>query len=200
MSTSTSLARLQQLLPQLFQPSLPEGKAYLRFQLTADIAAAISMDRVQASLLVPGDRITPLPNLPEAVIGIINTRDRFFCVFDLAQLFMLPSTLISARQYHTIVLRVNIDNLPASFGSNHNSALLDAGELFIGIAVDRIQGIVRFTTDKLRSPELDFPDPLLPYISEAAILQGRDYANEDEKQILVLKVESISEAIYKLNC
>jgi positive phototaxis protein PixI len=199
MSTSTSLARLQQLLPQLFQPSLPEGKAYLRFQLTADIAAAISMERVQASLLVPGDRITPLPNLPEAVIGIINTRDRFFCVFDLAQLFMLPSTLISARQYHTIVLRVNVDNLPVSFGSNNNSALLDAEELFVGIAVDRIQGIVRLTADKLRSPELDSLDPLLPYISRAAILQERGYANEDDQQILLLNIDSISEAICKLN-
>lgn len=191
MSTSTSLARLQQLLPQLFQADLPEGKAYLRFQLTADIAAAISMERVQASLLIPGDRVTPLPNLPEAVIGIINTRDRFFCVFDLAQLLMLPSALISAREYHTIVLRVNVDNLPASFGSGNNSTLSEAGDLFMGIAVDRIQGIVRLNADKLRSPELDFPDRLSPYISGVTI--------EDGKQILVLNIESISNAIHKLN-
>jgi positive phototaxis protein PixI len=192
MSTSTSLARLEQLLPQLFQASSPEGNAYLRFQLTADIAAAISMDRVEASLLVPFDLITPLPNLPEAVIGIINTRDRFFCVFDLAQLLMLPSTLISARQYHTIVLRVNVDNLPAdSFSSDNNIALIEARELFIGIAVERIQGIVRFTADKLQSPELDAPDRLLPYLCGVIV--------EDGKQILVLDIESISDAIYKLN-
>lgn len=192
MSTSTSLARLEQLLPQLFQASSPEGNAYLRFQLTADIAAAISMERVEASLLVPFDLITPLPNLPEAVIGIINTRDRFFCVFDLAQLLMLPSTLISARQYHTIVLRVNVDNLPAdSFSSDNNSTLIETRELFVGIAVERIQGIVRFTADKLQSPALDSPDRLLPYRCGAII--------EDGQQILVLDIELISDAIYKLN-
>lgn len=104
---------------------------------------------------------------------------------------MLPSTLISARQYHTIVLRVNVDNLPASFGFDRHSASIEAEDLFIGIAVDRIQGIVRLTADKLRSPELDSLDPLLPCISEAAI--------EDGQQILLLNIDLISEAICKLN-
>lgn len=192
MSTSTSLARLQQLLPQLFQGNSPEGKAYLRFQLTTEIAAAISMEQVQESLLVGSEKISPLPNLPEAVIGIMSARNRIFCVFDLAQLLMLPSTLISAREYHTIVVRVNADNLPAdSFQSDNNSALLDERELFLGIAVDRIQGIVRFTADKLQSPELDFPAHLAPYLCGAVI--------EDGNQLLVLDIESISDAARNLD-
>jgi twitching motility protein PilI len=192
MSTSTSLARLEQLLPQLFQAISPEGKAYLRFQLTADIAAAISMEQVQESLLVPSEHITPLPNLPEAVIGIISARDRVFCVFDLAQLLMLPSTLISARQYHTIVVRVNADNLPVdSFQSDNNRVLLDERELFLGIAVDRIQGIVRFTADKLQSPDRDLPAQLTPYLCGAVI--------ENDDRLLVLDIESISNAARNLD-
>lgn len=192
MSTSTSLAKLDQLLPQLFQGSSPEGKAYLRFQLTADIAAAISMDRVQESLLVGSEQISPLPNLPEAVIGIMSARNRIFCVVDLAQLLMLPSTLTLARQYHTIVVRANSGNLPAdSFQSDNNSALLEERELFLGIAVDRIQGITRFTTDKLQSPKFNFPAQLVPYLSGAV--------TEDGHQLLILDIESISDAARNLD-
>jgi positive phototaxis protein PixI len=192
MSTSTSITRLEQLLPQLFQGSSPEGKTYLRFQLTADIAAAISMDWVQESLLVGSEQISPLPNLPEAAIGIMSARNRIFCVFDLAQLLMLPSTLTSARQYHTIVVRANAGNLPAdSFQSDNNSALLEERELFLGIAVDRIQGIARFTTDELQSPKSDFPAQLAPYLSGAV--------TEDDRQILILDIDSISDSARNLD-
>jgi positive phototaxis protein PixI len=185
MSTSTSLARLEQLLPQLFQGSSPEGKAYLRFQLTTDISAAISMDWVRESLLVSYEKISPLPNLPEAVIGIMSGQNRIFCVFDLAQLLSLPSTLVSARQYHTIVVRVDADNLP----EDRDSAS-EERELFLGIAVDRIQGIARFTTDKIQPPVPDFSDRLTPYLSGAVIEEG--------SQLLILDVERIAEAVRNL--
>jgi positive phototaxis protein PixI len=184
MSTSTSLARLQQLLPQLFQESSPAGKAYLRFQLTPEIAAAISMEQVQESLLVPSEKISPLPNLPEAVIGIMSARDRIFCVVDLAQLVGLPSTSISARQYHTIVVRV------AASQSGNGSLLAEEREFLLGIAVDRIQGLVRFDDDKIQPPDRDCSTQLAPYLCGTVI--------EDDDRLLVLDVESIAKSTRNL--
>jgi positive phototaxis protein PixI len=183
MSTSTSLARLQQLLPQLFQESSLEGKAYLRFQLTAEIAAAISMEQVRESLLVPSAKIAPLPNLPEAAIGIMSARDRIFCVVDLAQLLMLPSTIGSVRQYHTIVVKVGEDNL--SSANQFGNRSFEDKESFLGIAVDRIQGIARFTDDKLRSSKSDLPAQLKPYLCGTVI--------EDDLQISILDIASITD-------
>jgi twitching motility protein PilI len=176
MSTSTSASRLQELLPQLFQANLPPGEPYLRFQLTAEMTALMSMERVRESLFVSAELITPLPNMPESVIGIMSSRNHVFCVIDLAQMLMLPSTLISSRQYHVVVLRVSRNTIsPNSYE-----------EILLGIAVNRIQGITRLTSEKITSPRGDFPPSLTPYLRGCLV--------EKEKQVLVLDFQAIATA------
>jgi positive phototaxis protein PixI len=180
MSISTSLSRLEQILPQLFESSLPEGDAYLRFQLTADLTVSISMAQVQESLLVEVGNITPLPNMSESVIGIMSSRDRVFCVVDLAQLLLLPSTLASARKYHIIVIKV-VDN-----------SLVDTEierESYLGFAVNYIQGITRIIPKKIQPSRNTFPVCLIDYIHGAVI--------ESEQQLLILNIEAIAHAAYK---
>jgi positive phototaxis protein PixI len=155
MSQSSSLSRLQELLPQLFQSTQLPGDPYLRCQLVPEVSALLSMAYVQESLLVPGEKITPIPNMSPFVIGLMNSRDRVFCAIDLAQLLGLSSPYSYSRQYHIIVIRVSqfLDRQSAS-----------EQELLLGLVVNRVQGITRVMSDAMRSPQGNFPPSLTPYI------------------------------------
>lgn len=157
MTANTTLARLQQLLPQLFQPVAVSGDLYLRFQLTPEIPALLSMERVQEALLVPASAISPLPNLPDFTIGIMHARDRVFCVVDLGQLLGLPSMPTHLQDYQVVVI-----NLLATETEEIDTAGLSAGK-YLGLAVRRVSGVARFETEKLQTPGAEFPACLQLY-------------------------------------
>jgi positive phototaxis protein PixI len=157
MTANTTLARLQQLLPQLFQPVNVSGNLYLRFQLTHEIPALLSMERVQEALLVPASAISPLPNLPEFTIGIMNARDRVFCVVDLGQLLGLPSLPTNLQDYQVVVI-----DLFATDTEEIDTAGLSAGK-YLGLAVRRVNGVARFDPDTLQAPGEEFPACLKLY-------------------------------------
>ena len=134
MEIPSSASKIQANLQELFKAKLSPGDAYIRFQLTSDITALLSMEQVQESLVVEAEKITPVPSMPESIIGIINSRDRVFCAIDLAQLLKLNSPLIAPRQYQIIVLQTT-----------------DEPSIYIGLAVISIQGIVRLTTEQIKT-------------------------------------------------
>ena len=170
MTTSSAASRIQANLQDLFKANLAPGDAYIRFQLTSDMTALLSMKQVQESLVVEAEKINPLPSMPESVIGIMSSRDRVFCVFDLAQLLALPSRLISPRQYQIIVLQTTSEQ-----------------PIYIGLAVTRLQGIVRLTTAQIQSSLATFPANLAPYLFGAL--------KEEEKMIPVLAFNPILETV-----
>ena len=174
MVTSSAASRIQANLQELFKANLAPGDAYIRFQLTSDMTALLSMEQVQESLLVEAEKITPLSDMPESVIGIMNSRDRVFCVFDLAQLLALPSRLISLRQYQIIVLQT-ISKQP----------------IYMGLAVTSIQGIVRLPIEQIQSSLDAFPSNIAPYLWGAV--------NEEETMIPILEFNLISKALTKLS-
>ena len=144
MSTTSTLVKLQELLPQLFQVTQLPGNPYLRCQLTPELNVLLSMDCLQESLLVSGEQITPIPNLPEFVVGLMNSRDRVFCAIDLAQLLGLPSpSLYSQRAYHLLVVRVS-PFLAQRSGSEQ--------ELLLGLVVNRVQGLTRIASEEMQPP------------------------------------------------
>ena len=129
---------------------------------------------MQESLLVEAEKITPLPSMPESVIGIMSSRDRVFCVFDLAQLLTLSSRLISPRQYQIIVLQTTAEPL-----------------IYIGFAVTRLQGIVRLPIQEIQSSSDAFPSNIAPYLCGAV--------QQEEAIIPVLDLNGISEALTKVS-
>jgi positive phototaxis protein PixI len=175
MTTNTTLARLQQLLPQLFQPVQVTGDPYLRFQLTPEIPALLAMTRVQEALVVSASSISPLPNLPALAIGIMNTRDRVFLVIDLAQLLGLAPLPVNPRNYQVIVIQ-----------SSDIDADGSESKKYIGLAVQRVRGVARFETEQLQSLTGDFSHCLTPY------LLGSFGTAAD--QILVLDTEAVIQA------
>jgi positive phototaxis protein PixI len=174
MTTNSTLTRLQQLLPELFQPLVVTGDLYLRFQLTPEIPALLPMARVQEALLVPATAISPLPNLPAFAIGIMNARDRVFWVVDLGQLLGLPPLTGNPRDYQVVVMQLAATEPDSST------------EPSLGLAVSRVRGVARFEAHHLQPAVADVPECLQPHLLGCFI--------EADKQILVLNPVTIATA------
>lgn len=149
MSASTPAARIQANLQELFQGNTAAGHPYIKFQLASE-TVLLSMERVQETLIVDAGQITLLPSMPASVIGIMNSRDRVFCIFDLAQLLTLPTQLIASRQYQIIVLQTT-----------------DPTPIQVGFAVDSFQGIMRLRAEQIQPSLNSSIDHLAPYVSGA---------------------------------
>jgi positive phototaxis protein PixI len=181
MIANTNLSRLEQLLPQLFQPEAVTGDAYLRFQLTHEIPVLLSMARVQEALLVPASSISSLPNLPALTIGIMNSRDRVFCVVDLGQLLGLPPMSDRPRNYQVIVIYLPSTGAETSDPSSRLSTKC------LGLAVGQVREIARFETATLQSAVVgECPECLMPYLLGCFV--------EAERPILVLDPVAIVNA------
>lgn len=173
-ATPSTLSRLQELLPQLFQATKLPGDLYLRCELTSEVTGLISMEYVRESLLVPGEQITPLPKMSPFVMGLMNSRDRVFLALDLLQLLGLSSLSIHSRQYHIIVI-----NVSPFFEEQSDSEQ----ELWLGLVVNRIQGITRVIADQIRSPQEMVDSTFAPY------LQG--WVRTEEQQLPILNLATI---------
>ena len=180
MTTNSTLTRLQQLLPELFQPLVVTGDLYLRFQLTPEIPALLPMARVQEALLVPATAISPLPNLPAFVIGIMNARDRVFWVVDLGQLLGLPPIPTNPRDYQVVVIQLAATD-PESFDPTDF-----ATEPSLGLAVGQVRGVARFESQHLQLAVPDVPECLQPHLLGCFI--------EADKRVLVLNPATITTA------
>lgn len=151
-----------------------DGEAYIRFQLTLEMTALLPMKQVQESLVVEAVKITTLPSMPKSVIGMMSSRNRVFCVFDLAQILTLSTPLISPRQYHVIVSQSDTEQ-----------------STYLGLAVNRLQGMIRLNSNKIESSSENLPSHLLPYLS--GVVQEQDL------KIPVLELSLILEALKKIN-
>jgi positive phototaxis protein PixI len=167
MSNNPTLDRLHQLLPQLFQPVAVSGDSYLRFQISPEIPALLSMERVQEAVLVPANLISPLPNLPEFAIGMMAARERVFCVMDLGQLLGLPPLPMNPRTYQVIVIH-------AATGQ------------WLGLAVGQVLGVKRFEAQQLKPWTQEVPHGLQRHIDGCF--------GEVGQEILVLNGGSIAAA------
>ncbi len=154
-ASTTSLSRLQELLPQLFQSTPLTGQPYLRLVVTEGMGALISMEHVQESLIVEAERITPIPNMARSVLGLMNSRDQVFCVVNLPQLLGYPDITGTQRRYRIIVVRVPRSDYQRSGNE----------EALLGLAVPQIQGVKRLQAEQLQT-EISFcPANLSPYVT-----------------------------------
>lgn len=178
MTANTTLARLQQLLPHLFNPVEVSGDLYLRFQLTPELPALLTMERVQEALLIPANEISPLPNMPEFTIGMTSFRDRVLCVVDLSQLLGLPALPPNLQNYQVVII-----NLLAIGAGAHAASEMSAGK-YLGLAVQRVRGVARFGLETIKPGGAELAECLRPY------LMG--YFAEKNEQVLVLDTTAIA--------
>jgi twitching motility protein PilI len=148
------------------------GDGYLKFQLNHQTAAMLAMGYTQEAVIIAVDAITPMPNMPACILGLMNWRSRIIWAIDLPRMLNLESIDHRLRQYNVIVIK--------------------AESLFLGLVVQEIKGITKFMPDEIRSPIGQVASSLVPYLCGCVVQQ--------EEIFLVLDAQSIvnSSVLYKI--
>jgi positive phototaxis protein PixI len=132
------------LVPQTHQTRQKHEELYLRVRLDSQNMAILSMRYLQEVLVVPVQRLTPMPNVPACMVGLIERRSRVLWVIDLVRLLKLPSAPHQSQQYNIVVIQV--------------------GTKVMGLVLHKIEGIVRLSSDRIGSPLQTVSMGLVPYL------------------------------------
>ncbi|MBD2101692.1 chemotaxis protein CheW [Leptolyngbya sp. FACHB-261] len=149
------------LLPALNRSQRALGESYLKFQLAPNTPAVLRMEQVQEALVIPVQRLTPMPNMPPCVLGLLNRRSRVLWAVDLAQLLQLPP-LETYQRYSVVIVH--------------------AGQTPLGLLVQEVKGVARFSTDCIQ--------PLRSATAHLE-MYSRGYISQPTEEILVLDAEPI---------
>jgi twitching motility protein PilI len=128
------------------------GEPHLRFQIAPDTTAVLPMQQVQEVLALPVQRLTPLPNLPERILGLMNRRSRVLWVVDLAHLLEIPGFERDRRHYDLVLLRIDT--------------------IGFAVAVQQIGGIVWLTADQRQPPPQHVSPQLQPFLSGCVLQES----------------------------
>ena len=182
--TLKTSARLQKLLPEVFNPKPVSGEQFLRLQLSPDLTIALALSWVEESLLLPTQLITPIPNMSPSVLGLMSSKGRVFWAVNLAQLLEVPIVLEPSQHYEVAIIRA----LPTHFDQiSRADAGLDADEeLLLGLVVPKIRSSVRLLQEDIISPTSEVDANLHPYLSGQVTVDG--------DVILILSAEAIGSA------
>lgn len=160
MNNLTTTDRLENLLPQLFSQQQREGNYYLRLQLTEETNILLDLSYVRESLTINSSQITPVPNLPEYVVGMMSSRNQVFFALDLAHLAGFPPATLNQREYQTVVVQI---------GSSHKNVQSDEFNLY-GLTVMRVQGISRILPGKFAQSIAEAPENIRNFV-QGSILE-----------------------------
>ncbi len=111
------------------------------------------------------DRVTPIPNTPEYIKGVINLRGAIVPIIDLRQRFNLQSISYGATTV-VIVLKVTSEDK----------------ERTIGIVVDAVSDVYNITMDEMKPPP-DFGDIDIEFVEGLTTV--------DEKMVIVLNIDKL---------
>lgn len=152
------------------KPQRSSGDAFLRFELCPQTPAVFAMRHVQEAMAIPARRLTPMPNMPPYMLGLMNRRSRVLWVVDLAQMLGLAVLDANVQQYNLVIIQV--------------------GTVALGLAVQHIEGITWIEPHQIQSPIGQISSALVPY------LRGCALQTQQQKQeiLLVLEAESIAQS------
>lgn len=120
------------------------GDPYLKLQLGTDISTAIPMVAIREVLVVNAEQISPIPNMPSCVVGLLNQRSRVFWVADLSTILGLEPLNIATRQYNIVII--------------------ESGAIPLGLAVPTVKGVMRFPAELIQSPIGSVSPSIAPYL------------------------------------
>jgi positive phototaxis protein PixI len=140
-----------------------QGNAHLRVRLDAETPVAIALEAAQAAVTISTQRITPVPNMPKHILGLVNRRSKVLWVIDLPR--MLGFAPLNLRRSELNVVFLAVDQQDLAF------------------AVPQIEGVMRFMPEEVISPLGNFSAALVPY------LQG--WLPYNQNILLVLSARSL---------
>lgn len=136
--------RGQDQAPELQELESPEGELHLMFFTASGDEFALPATGIREVISSPPDRITPIPNVSPLLLGTLNVRGRVIWVADLGQ-FLGDSTPLSTDRSEISVIAI------------------EDQDAMLGLAVDRIVGMVWLDVDELQMPT-SVPDGMTPFL------------------------------------
>ncbi|MBE9139482.1 purine-binding chemotaxis protein CheW [Nodosilinea sp. LEGE 07088] len=134
------------------QSLTPLTHSYLRFNLGSQ-PALLPTRQVQEVIATPVARITPMPNMPPALLGLLNRRSRVLWVVDLALLLGLPTAYPTSQQYNLVLMQI--------------------GPVTLGLRVSHVEGILSLAPQHLQPAPAHAPPGLVPFL-RGCVLQNGD--------------------------
>jgi purine-binding chemotaxis protein CheW len=139
--------------PELQELETPEGELYLRFFVTSGDEFALPATGIRRIIEQAPDRITPIPNVSQLLLGTLNEQGRVIWVADLGQFLGYSAPLNTDRPEIPVI------------------AVEDQGTM-LGLAVNRIVGTDWLNLDDIQVAG-NTPDSMAPFLrGEWAVDKG----------------------------
>ncbi|MDJ0530885.1 MAG: chemotaxis protein CheW [Xenococcaceae cyanobacterium MO_207.B15] len=139
------------------------SKPYVKLALEANKFAVLPMDNAKEVLLVSSQRISPVPNMSNYILGLINQRSHIFWVVDLPYMLGMQPIARNQQSYHLAIVRSN--NIP------------------LGLVVTEVQGVIHLSHEEIQSPVGTVSPRLVPYLKGCSL--------QKDQLFLVLDAEAI---------
>lgn len=140
-----------------------DGDQYLTFMLDGE---EYGVDILRVQEIKGWDSVTPIPNTPQYIKGVINLRGTIVPIFDLRERFALEPVPYGAT---TVVIVLKVKN--------------EEGTRTMGIVVDAVSEVYNINEDELKASP-DFGAAI-----STDFVQG--LATIDEKMIIVLDIDDL---------
>ncbi len=139
---------------------------FLRFRLDDQTTAVVPMHQTQEAIVLPAGRVSVIPNLPSPIMGLFNRRSSLLWLVDLPEILGLEPIDRHRQSYDIALLKV--DQTP------------------LAVAVQSIQGVIRYAEEDIKSPIGSFNPAFTPYLRGWILLE--------QELVLVLDPEAIINA------
>lgn len=139
--------------------------SHLKFRL-GSYSALLPTHQVLEAITLPAASMTPMPNMPPAMLGLINRRSQVLWVADLALLLGIPVAYPNSQQYSLVLLQMN--------------------QVLVGLRVQEINSILSLPPDQICPVPPHIAKGLVPFL-RGCFLQGNEV-------LLVLSAEAILRA------
>lgn len=139
------------------------GGQYLTFMLAGE---EYGVEILKVQEIKGFDRVTPIPNTPKHVLGVLNLRGAVVPIIDLRKRFSLESVEYGTT---TVVIVVKM--------------LQDDQERTVGLVVDAVADVYRLESEEVQ------PAPEMGGAIHTEFVRG--LATVDEKMVILLEVDSL---------
>ncbi|KAM3099016.1 chemotaxis protein CheW [Phormidesmis sp. 146-35] len=158
------MAGLSALTVAAQNPQKVLGEAYLKFELTPDTPAIVSMKSIQEVLALPAQRLSAMPKMPACILGLLNRRSHVLWAVDLAKLLGIGRLDSRAQQYDLILVR--------------------SGAQAIALAVHRVEGMIWLPPDEIQPPPSHAATHLVGYLRGCVLQEQQLFLALDTEAIL----------------
>ncbi|MEB3231515.1 MAG: chemotaxis protein CheW [Leptolyngbyaceae bacterium] len=165
-SAESSALLRNRLLPDLKPGKKESGTPYLKFLINLNTPALLPMKDIQEATVLPSRLLATMPNMPPYILGLANRRSRVIWVIDLSQVLGLEEISFISQ--------------------NHDAIIVKNGLFWAALAIYKIEGIVRFEDDVIKSTPSYISPTLTPYMN--------GYISQNDNMSLLLNVEAIAQS------